>query len=294
MNKNIIKEQKILIYNFKVLNSLLTKTLFYKEIFSYYYRNLSLYNNLRDTYLNKLSGGINNYTNDRKLKLKKNIDNQPLLDNIKQYMNYNLLLKKKDIYLDSGDIVYNISLNNLYFFVKKYYEYNIDELNLFRLESELSFDIQCKRYIKIDFIKKSIKIFSKLLIKKGNYNNVYNIMKFIILELKFKKMNLYNFFISIFDKLYIPISLYAKKVAGRKLLVPNPNNLNFIKRKLWHSARIIVKSLSSRKETKLRDRLLAELMDIYNNKGVSIKKKIDILNTIKENEMNMRYIKSKK
>jgi hypothetical protein len=35
-------------------------------------------------------------------------------------------------------------------------------------------------------------------------------------------------------------------------------------------------------------------MDIYNNKGVSIKKKIDILNTIKENEMNMRYIKSKK
>jgi hypothetical protein len=232
MNKNIIKEQKILIYNFKVLNSLLTKTLFYKEIFSYYYKNLSLYNNLRDTYLNKLSGGINNYTNDRKLKLKKNIDNQPLLDNIKQYMNYNLLLKKKDIYLDSGDIVYNISLNNLYFFVKKYYEYNIDELNLFRLESELSFDIQCKRYIKIDFIKKSIKIFSKLLIKKGNYNNVYNIMKFIILELKFKKMNLYNFFISIFDKLYIPISLYAKKVAGRKLLVPNPNNLNFIKRKL--------------------------------------------------------------
>jgi hypothetical protein len=108
----------------------------------------------------------------------------------------------------------------------------MDDLKEFRLDSELFFDNQSKRYNRIDFIKKSIKIFSKLMIKKGNYNSVYNIMKYIITHFKNKKIDLYDFFLNIFNKLYIPISLYAKKVAGRKVLVPNPNNLNYLKRKL--------------------------------------------------------------
>jgi ribosomal protein S7 len=71
-------------------------------------------------------------------------------------------------------------------------------------------------------------------------------------------------------------------------MIPYKINEN---KKINLSVRIIINSLKFRNEKKLSNRLLNELIDIYNNRGISIKKRIEICKDIKLNSPNLRFLK---
>lgn len=130
----------------------------------------------------------------------------------------------------------------------------------------------------------------KALIRNGKYNLYYNLINKIIYNLLLKFKNLNKFFKKIEQNLCVPIRIIKKKIAGRYLLIPF-----YIKEKKYikYSIRIIIKSLKLRTEKHLYLKVYNELLDIYNNKGISIKNKIDLCKEFKKNISNIRLLKFK-
>jgi small subunit ribosomal protein S7 len=87
--------------------------------------------------------------------------------------------------------------------------------------------------------------------------------------------------------MHLPLKLRLRIVAGRKVFIPvvlvENNEITFI-------LRFILSSLKFRNEKTIKLKLLNEFLDIFNNKGLSIKKKIQYNKDIKENIPNIRYL----
>jgi small subunit ribosomal protein S7 len=87
--------------------------------------------------------------------------------------------------------------------------------------------------------------------------------------------------------MHLPLKLRLRVVAGRKIYIPvillENNEIMFI-------LRFILSSLKFRNEKTLKVKLLNEFLDVFNNKGLSIKKKIQYNKDIKENIPNIRYL----
>lgn len=137
---------------------------------------------------------------------------------------------------------------------------------------------------------------SKIFMSKGRYINIYNIINFIIKGIRNKNIDIYNFFKIIIDKLYLPIDIYKKKVAGRKLMVPNPNNANYVKKSKENSFKLLKDSVKKRKEKDFKYRLFNELLDLYYNHdfSISFKKKEEIIKNIVDIKLNVRYLRKKR
>jgi ribosomal protein S7 len=209
---------------------------------------------------------------------------------------YNTFINQKYLFFEKALVDYALNNKDYYNLLKYNLRYNKYELLIFRMESSSYFRHIEYEYKKINYNKRCINIFSKILMKEGKYINIYTIMKHLLFYIKLKGLDLFNFFQLIFEKLYLPISLYKKRVAGRKMLVPNPYNLNYMNKNLWNSARLIERSLKNRKENSFKNKFIAELLDIYYDKGnsISIKKKEEIITIIKDNKLNMRFLKRRK
>jgi small subunit ribosomal protein S7 len=87
--------------------------------------------------------------------------------------------------------------------------------------------------------------------------------------------------------MHLPLKLRLRIVAGRKVFIPvvliENNEITFI-------LRFILSSLKFRNEKTIKLKLLNEFLDIFNNRGLSIKKKIQYNKDIKENIPNIRYL----
>jgi ribosomal protein S7 len=80
-------------------------------------------------------------------------------------------------------------------------------------------------------------------------------------------------------------------------LVPNPYNVNYyMNNRSWHSARLITRAINNRYEKSFKNRFIFELFDIFYDKSssASIKKKNELIDIIKENKLNMRYLRKKR
>jgi ribosomal protein S7 len=286
-----------LIYNFTILNKSISRHLFIKKIYTHYNINLKYFINLKYIYNSYNRLLINNkYYEFFSFKDKRKFKTYNSILSLNNKSKYNTFINQKYLFFEKALVDYSLNNTNYYNLLKYSLKYNKYELLLFRIESSSYYRQIEFEYKKINYNKLCINIFSKILMKEGKYINIYTIMKDLLFHLKLKGLNLFNFFQLIFEKLYLPISLYKKRVAGRKMLVPNPYNLNYMNKKLWHSARLIERSLKNRKESSLKKKLIAELLDIYYDKGnsLSIKKKEEIITIIKDNKLNMRFLKRRK
>lgn len=145
------------------------------------------------------------------------------------------------------------------------------------------------------FIKNIISLILKKLALKGNSSFISKIFLLIFKVLKKKKIYLYKFFKVIYSRLFFPISLFKKKIAGRTMLVPNPYNKNFIKKHLLISTQVLKNSIKQRNEVHFGVRFHFELMDIYYGKScISLKKIAENFLLVKNNLINMRFLKRKK
>jgi len=128
----------------------------------------------------------------------------------------------------------------------------------------------------------------KILVKKGNYIKYLNILYKILYNILIEYKDINKFFIIIDKNICLPINFIKKRIAGKNIMIPYKINEN---KKINLSVRIIINSLKFRNEKKLSNRLLNELIDIYNNRGISIKKRIEICKDIKLNSPNLRFLK---
>ncbi len=100
-----------------------------------------------------------------------------------------------------------------------------------------------------------------------------------------------TFFHIIQKNILIRMSYFSKKVAGKFLLIPY-----IVKNKqaISHSLKYLVQSINLRKERKLVDRVQNELIDVYRNMGLTVKKKQELFNIIKSNFTNISYLDNTK
>lgn len=139
------------------------------------------------------------------------------------------------------------------------------------------------------YIKKWVYVLYKLLLKNGKRNRALFFVNNILLELVKRKKKL-NFFFFILNKnLCVPIVFRKRAVAGRKLLIPTRCNYN---KEINLFVRFLIQALKSRTEKSLFDRLINELFDIFDYKGLAIKKKIHYCKEVKVNMPNLRFLKN--
>lgn len=117
----------------------------------------------------------------------------------------------------------------------------------------------------------------------------YSLVNKVLLNIKKKKK--LNFFFYILNRnLCVPVILRKRVVAGRKVLIPTRCEH---KKEVNLFLRFILKSIKTRSEKTLFDKVLNELFDIYYKKGSSIKKRSNYCKEIKTNMPNLRYLKNK-
>jgi ribosomal protein S7 len=137
------------------------------------------------------------------------------------------------------------------------------------------------------FLKKWIFNLLKILIKNCKKKRAISFLKFIILNIKKKYSNLNIFFFNIKNNMHLPLKLRMRIVAGRKIYIPV---IISEEKEIMFILRFILSSLKYRNEKNFENKLLNELFDIFENKGLSIKKKIQYNKDIKENIPNIRYL----
>jgi ribosomal protein S7 len=294
--KDIKKEKeknKIIYYNFFSLDKSLGKTIFFHSAFNSYYSNYlnnKLYSykylKIKDIYF---KGEADN----------NQISNRYTYNQFNKTVNFikvnNIISSNKSLFKEESNVEVLLDKDYFFNFFNKNFLYNNDSLDELEINNEIARgEILIENYREINFVKKCINILSGILIEHGNYARINKVISLTFFKIRLRGIDLYDFFKEILRRLHVPISLYSKKVAGRKVLVPNPYNTNYMKKGLGYSFRIIKKALKERREIHLKDRLFFELMDILENKGLSIKKITDIIQTIEESTINMRFIKKKK
>lgn len=140
-----------------------------------------------------------------------------------------------------------------------------------------------------NYLKRWITSLVSVISKKGSIEKYNNYINIVIKKIK-NKYNLFNFFSVIEANLTIVFSTFKKKIAGKNLLVPI--SLTAYKRVNLMS-KIIISSLKLRKEKSFIEKLYNELLDILNNKGSSISKKLNYTKQLKDLIINIRFLNEK-
>ena len=83
---------------------------------------------------------------------------------------------------------------------------------------------------------------------------------------------------------------FKKKIAGRNFLIPL--GLDPYKR-INAITKLIISNLKLRKEKGFVNKLYNELIDIFNNKGLSINKRINYTKQLKDLLTNIRFLNEK-
>ena len=139
------------------------------------------------------------------------------------------------------------------------------------------------------FVKKWFISFVSVIAKKGisiKYQN-YVLLIFQKLNLKY---NLFKFFYKLEQNLFIAFETFKKKIAGKNFLIPL--GLDLYKR-INSMTKLIISSLKFRKEKKFIDKFYNELIDVFNNKGLSITKRLQYTKQLKEILTNIRFLNEK-
>ena len=155
--------------------------------------------------------------------------------------------------------------------------------NYIKVSSELNlFDIFL-------FLKKFITHFQN----EGNFSKVETVLYNVLINLKIQNYDFITFFNTIIFKLRPFIGIRVTKFYRRKILYPVllSKDRSFFLLFNW-----LKESVKSRVEFKLEDRILNELIDIFNNKGLTLKKKELFNSQIFENKPYLwrRYFNYKK
>jgi ribosomal protein S7 len=87
--------------------------------------------------------------------------------------------------------------------------------------------------------------------------------------------------------MHLPLKMRMRIVAGRKIYIPV---ILLEEKEIMFILRFIITSLKFRNENKFQDKLLNEFLDVFENKGLSIKKKIQYNKDLKENIPNIKYL----
>lgn len=153
--------------------------------------------------------------------------------------------------------------------------------NFFLINSEK------KKYNDFFFLRVWFLSIMKILIRDGKKLYIYNILKYVIYNLKLCVKNLKLFFFKIKKNMHLPLRLRVRIVAGRKVNVPVILNQ---KKEIMLIIRFIFLSLKNRNEKKFKDRLLNELLDVFNNKGITIKRKAQYIKDLKDSVPNIKYL----
>lgn len=140
-----------------------------------------------------------------------------------------------------------------------------------------------------NYVRRWVVSLLSVISKKGvviKYNNyIWSVIKKIKI-----KYNLFNFFSIIENNLTIVFDTFKKRIAGKNLLVPI--GLTHYKR-VNVMSKLVISSLRLRKEKLFIDRLFNELVDAYNNKGLSISKKLNYTKQLKDIITNIRFLNEK-
>jgi len=142
---------------------------------------------------------------------------------------------------------------------------------------------------KVNYIKRWVVSLLSVISKKGINIKYNNYIEQILLRIK-QKYNLFQFFSIIEENLTIIFNTFKKKIAGKNLLIPI--GLTSSKR-VNAMSKLIITSLKSRKEKSFLDKLYNELIDSYNNKGLSIIKKLNYTKQLKDIITNIRFLNEK-
>lgn len=142
---------------------------------------------------------------------------------------------------------------------------------------------------KINYIRRWVISLLSVISKKGS-SIKYNTYIGIVLSKLKQKYNLFNFFSIIEENLTIVFNTFKKRIAGKNLLIPigltNYKRVNAM-------SKLIITSLKLRKERSFSDKLYNELIDAYNNKGLSIIKKLNYTKQLKDVITNIRFLNEK-
>jgi ribosomal protein S7 len=142
---------------------------------------------------------------------------------------------------------------------------------------------------KANYIKRWIISLLSVISKKGSNLKYNNYIDQVLVRIK-QKYNLFQFFAIIEENLTIIFNTFKKRIAGKNLLIPM--GLASSKR-VNAMSKLIITSLKLRKEKSFIDKLYNELVDTYNNKGLSIVKKLNYTKQLKDIITNIRYLNEK-
>ena len=140
-----------------------------------------------------------------------------------------------------------------------------------------------------NYIRRWVISLLSVISKKGEVIKYNNYIWSVIKKIK-SKYNLFSFFSIIEENLTIIFDTFKKRIAGKNLLVPT--GLTHYKR-VNAMSKLIILSLKLRKEKLFVDRLFNELVDAYNNKGLSVSKKLNYTKQLKDIITNIRFLNEK-
>lgn len=145
------------------------------------------------------------------------------------------------------------------------------------------------RMYQSNYIKRWVVSLLSVISKKGNNIKYNNYIAKVLVRIK-QKYNLFQFFSIIEENLTIIFNTFKKRIAGKNLLIPI--GLSSSKR-VNAMSKLIITSLKLRKERVFIDKLYNELLDTYNNKGLSIIKKLNYTKQLKDIITNIRFLNEK-
>jgi len=87
----------------------------------------------------------------------------------------------------------------------------------------------------------------------------------------------------------LPVFFRKRAVAGRKILIPIKYNY---KKNINIFIRFLLKSLKDRPEKNLYEKLFNELLDVFLNRGLCVKKRLQYCKDIKINMSFLRFLKN--
>nr|QFQ52413.1 ribosomal protein S7 [Paramoeba aparasomata] len=140
-----------------------------------------------------------------------------------------------------------------------------------------------------NLIKRWFISFVSVVSKKGCLEKYRNYI-FLVFKRLNKNFNLFEFFFMLEKKLSITFESFKKKIAGRHFLIPI--GLDPYKR-INAITRLVISSLKLRKERKFVDKLYNELLDIINNQGFSINRRLTYTKQLKDILTNIRFLNEK-
>nr|YP_009308426.1 ribosomal protein small subunit 7 [Paramoeba pemaquidensis]AOS85564.1 ribosomal protein small subunit 7 [Paramoeba pemaquidensis] len=142
---------------------------------------------------------------------------------------------------------------------------------------------------KVNYIRRWVISLLSVISKKGSNIKYSTYIGNVLSKIK-QKYNLFNFFSIIEENLTIVFNTFKKRIAGKNLLIPI--GLTHYKR-VNAMSKLIITSLKLRKERSFSDKLYNELIDAYNNKGLSIIKKLNYTKQLKDVITNIRFLNEK-